>query len=145
RLFSWLRPFAQTTTYFGVAMIAVIWVGAFFLASEKHDYAYENALRQANNLTRIFAEYIGRLINATDNQLLGLQELYQKNYAGADLIHWINEAKSRNDLAAQFALAGADGYVKFSSVGRIEAPVYIGDREHFRIHANAKSNQLFIS
>src|SRR5215475_12201069 len=99
RLFSWIRPFAQTTTYFGVAMIAMIWTGAYFLAKEKHDTAYENALRQGNNLSRIFAEYIARVIKGTDSQLLVVRELYRQNFQGVDLLHWISDAKFKNDLA----------------------------------------------
>ncbi|HTS41982.1 MAG TPA: EAL domain-containing protein [Xanthobacteraceae bacterium] len=126
-------------------MIAVIWMGATFLAHEKHDSAYENALRQGNNLTRIFAEYISRIIRGTDSQLLMLRELYQKNPQGVDLLQWINDAKFKNDIAAQFAIAGPDGFVRFSTVKAITTPVDIGDREHFLVHMNSNADELFIS
>ena len=145
RIFKWLRACAQTTTYLGVVMIGVIWSGAFFLANEKRDYAYENAQRQGSNLARIFAEYISRVINGTDSQLLVLRELYQNNPQITDLSHWVNNAKFKNDLAVQFALAGPDGIVLFSSVGPVTAPINIGDRPHFLIHTNSTTDDLYIS
>ena len=143
--FKWLRACAQTTTYLGVVMIGVIWSGAFFLANEKREYATENAQRQGSNLARIFAEYISRVINGTDSQLLVLRELYQNNPQIDDVAHWINNAKFKNDLAVQFAIAGADGNMLFSSVGPITAPIFIGDRPHFLAHINAKTDELYIS
>src|ERR1700674_1822597 len=134
RLFKWLSACAQTTTYLGVLMIVVIWAGAFFLATEKRDYAYENAKRQGSNLARIFAEYVSRVINGTDSQLLMLRDLYQSNQSNSELAHWINNAEFKNDLAAEFAVAGADGNMLYSSVGPITAPIDISDREHFRVH-----------
>jgi hypothetical protein len=145
RFFNWLRACAQTTTYLGVVMIVVIWSGAFFLASDKREYAYENAQRQGSNLARIFAEYVSRVINGTDSQLLVLRELYQAKPQVEDLAHWVNNATLKNDLAAQFALAGPDGNVMFSSVGPITSPINIGDRPHFLAHVNSTSDELNIS
>ena len=145
RFFNWLRACAQTTTYLGVVMIVVIWSGAFFLASDKREYAYENAQRQGSNLARIFAEYVSRVINGTDSQLLVLRELYQAKPQVEDLAHWVNNATFKNDLAAQFALAGPDGNVMFSSVGPITSPINIGDRPHFLAHVNSTSDELNIS
>ena len=145
RLFKWLSACAQTTTYLGVVMIGVIWSSAFFLANEKHEYAFENAQRQGNNLARIFAEYISRVVNGTDSQLLVLRELYQNNSQVADISRLVNNAKFKNDLATQFALAGPDGYMLYSSVGPITAPINIGDRPHFLAHVNSPTDELYVS
>jgi diguanylate cyclase (GGDEF)-like protein/PAS domain S-box-containing protein len=145
RLFAWVRACRQTTTYLGVVMIGVIWSGAFYLAEEKREYAYENALRQGSNLTRIFAEYISRVIRGTDSKLLVLRELYQNNVQNFDLVHWVNDAKFKNDLAAQFALARSDGLITFSSLGPVRSITDISDREHFRFHVDSTKDELFIS
>ena len=126
-------------------MIGVVWSGAYYLANDKREYAYENAQRQGRNLARIFAEYISKVINGTDSQLLVLRELYENNPQIADLSHWVNNAKFKNDLAVQFALAGPDGYMLFSSVGPVTTPIFIGDRPHFLAHANSTRDELNIS
>ncbi len=145
RLLSWLGPFRQTTTYLGVVMIIVIWAGAFFLASEKQDNALDYAQRQGSNLVRIFAEYISRVINGTDSQLLMLRDLYQNNPSTSELTHWINNAQFKNDLTVQFAVADADGNVLYSSADSSSALVNIADRDHFRFHIDAVKDELYIS
>jgi diguanylate cyclase (GGDEF)-like protein len=144
-LFKWLRACAQTTTSLGVVMIVVIWSGAYFLTNEKREYAVENAQRQGGNLARIFAEYISRVINGTDSQLLVLRELYQSNWTSSELLPWISNARFKNDLAAQFAIADASGMMQFSSLRPIQSPIDISDREHFKIHANSTVDKLYIS
>jgi diguanylate cyclase (GGDEF)-like protein/PAS domain S-box-containing protein len=144
-LFQWFRACRQTTTYLGVVMIGVIWSGAFFLAQEKRAYAYENALRQGSNLSRIFAEYISRVISGADSQLLILRKLYAEAPERFDLARWVNDAKFKNDLAAQFSLSGPDGSVLLSSLGPFNPATNISDREHFRIHANSSTDELYIS
>ena len=49
-----LRAFAQTTTYLGVAVIASIWCGVFFLTHEEHERAYQEGVRQGSNLASRF-------------------------------------------------------------------------------------------
>lgn len=44
----------------------------------------------------------------------------------------------------QLAVIGADGYLKFSNLGT-DSKVYLGDREHFRVHVDKPDNGLFIS
>jgi diguanylate cyclase (GGDEF)-like protein len=145
RYSKWLKAWAQTTTYLGVVMIGVIWSAAFFLANEKYGHALDSAQRQGSNLARVFAEYISRVINGTDSQLLVLRELYENNPRVADLSHWVNNARFKNDLAVQFALADRDGSVLYSSIGPIESKVDISDREHFRVHSGSKIDDLFVS
>lgn len=44
----------------------------------------------------------------------------------------------------QVAVIGADGYMLYSSLGTGEK-LFLGDREHFRVHLGRASDQLFIS
>ncbi len=143
--FAWLNAWAQTTTYLGVVMIGVIWSGAFFLANEKYEHALEGAERQGANIARVFAEYISRVINGTDSQLVVLRELYQANPEINELAYWVGNAKFKNDLAAQFALADAQGHALFSSIGPIASTVDISDRAYFRVHREATEDDLHIS
>jgi diguanylate cyclase (GGDEF)-like protein len=143
--FRWLNAWAQTTTYLGVVMIGVIWSGAFYLVNEKHEHALESAQRQGANIARVFAEYISRVINGMDGQLIGLRELYQNNPEVGEFAYWVRNAKFKNDLAAQFALADARGQVLFSSVGPIASTLDISDREYFQAHQDARTDDLHVS
>src|SRR5262249_49736208 len=95
------------------------------------------------NLTRVFAEYISRVIQSTDSQMLMLRELYQNNED--DFAHWIRNAIFSNDLAAQFAVADKTGLIRYSSGGIGGKLIDISDREHFTHHVNAVIDELFIS
>jgi diguanylate cyclase (GGDEF)-like protein len=143
--FTWLNAWAQTTTYLGVVMIGVIWSGAFFLANEKYEHALESAQRHGANIASAFAEYISRVISGMDSQLVVLRELYQANPEIGEFAYWVGNAKFKNDLAAQFALADARGQVQFSSIGPVASTVDISDRAHFRVHQEAIEDNLHVS
>jgi diguanylate cyclase (GGDEF)-like protein/PAS domain S-box-containing protein len=146
RMFPWLRAFAQPTTYLGLVMIAVIWSGAFFLAKEEREHAYEAAVRQGSNLTHVFEEYIARVVKNTDSQLLVLRDLYrQREQQDFDLPHWINDDKLKHDLVVQYSIAGRDGILTFSNLGPIASTISIKDRAHFRVHADSTTDELYIS
>src|SRR5262249_7061953 len=83
--------------------------------------------------------------NATDSQLLMLRDLYRNNPSTGELAHWINNAQFKNDLTAQFALAGPDGNMIYSSVGPITQPINIADRPHFKFHIDTPKDDLYIS
>lgn len=48
------------------------------------------------------------------------------------------------DSLAQVAVIGADGYLTFSNLAQ-SGPIFLGDREHFRVHAESGEDRLFIS
>ncbi len=59
---NWVQAFRQTTTYLGVAVIAIIWGGIYLLAAQERESAYQDAVRQGNNLSRVLEEYIRRVV-----------------------------------------------------------------------------------
>jgi diguanylate cyclase (GGDEF)-like protein/PAS domain S-box-containing protein len=144
-MFQWIRALAQTTTSLGVVMVAVIWGGVFYLANEEREHAVEAAMRQGSNLTRVFEEYISRVIRGTDSSLLTLRELYENDPQNFDLLRWTNGAKLQNDLNIQFVFAGPDGNATLSSLAPIRTPVDIRDRDYFQFHANSTADELYIS
>jgi hypothetical protein len=73
---NWVRSIRQTTTYLGVAVIALIWGGIYLLTADGHERAYQDALRQGNNLTRVLEEYISRVFQQSDSALVALRRRY---------------------------------------------------------------------
>ena len=132
----WIRALAQTTTYLGAAMLVVVWSGVIFLANGEREQAYEQGLLQGRNLTRVFEEYIARVIRGTDSALLTLRELYENDPAQFNLSRWIDGAKLQNDLTIQFVFAGPDGNATLSSLAPLRAPVDVRDRDYFQFHAS---------
>ena len=141
----WFQALAQTTTYLGVAVIAIIWGGIYLLASQEHDRAYQDAVRQGSNLARVLEQYIRRVIEESDGDLLALRQRYQENPQAFDIARWLGRPRSNTDLTLQFGIANSDGYVIQSSHGPLSAPIYVGDRAHFKFHVENTTDQLYIS
>jgi hypothetical protein len=86
-LLQWLRAFAQITTVLGVAMIGVIWSGVYYLGTEERERAYQEAQRQGSNLSRVFAEYIARVIRG--QTIANRQNLAGDETAAVDGHGWL--------------------------------------------------------
>jgi len=144
-MFRKVRAFAQTTTCLGVALIGAIWAGVFLLANSAHQRAYEEGLRQGSNLTRIFEEYISRVVQSTDSQLQFLRKLYEQDPANFDFARWIDGTKKRNDLTIHISIIDPRGIIRFTSLGPVRATVDISQNESFRTHVNSTADELYIS
>jgi diguanylate cyclase (GGDEF)-like protein/PAS domain S-box-containing protein len=141
----WLQAFRQTTTYLGVAVIALIWGGIYLLAAQEHERAYQDAVRQGANLNRVLEEYVRRIVEGTDDALLALRRAYQLDPQRFDLVRWTAATQSNNSLALQFGITDAEGFVRYSSRGPLPRPVYVGDRVPFQVQRDAAADRLYIS
>jgi diguanylate cyclase (GGDEF)-like protein/PAS domain S-box-containing protein len=141
----WHQALWQTTTYLGVAVLAIIWGGIYLLANEAHERAYQDAVRQGNNLTRVLEEYIRRVVQGTDGALLALRRAYLKDPQHFDVANWVARTQSHNDLTVNFGIAGPDGFVRRSSYGPLSSPIYLGDRANFQFQIEDRSDRLYIS
>ena len=139
-----LRAFAQITTYLGVAVIASIWCGTFILTNEEHKRAYEEGVRQGNNLTRVFKEYISGVIGSADNMLLTLRDSYERNPQNFAIPRQIGRTQLQ-DVIRNFAIVSPDGRYKLSSVREVQSDLSVSDREYFRFHVTSTADELYIS
>jgi diguanylate cyclase (GGDEF)-like protein len=140
----WIHEFAQTTTYLGVAVILIIWGGISLLASQEHERDYRDAVRQGSNLTRVLEEYIKRVVKETDGTLLALRQSYQEDPQHFDITRWVERSRSNTELTLQYGIANSAGFVLQSSLAPLSAPIYVGDRPHFKVHAESTVDQLYI-
>jgi len=58
---------------------------------------------------------------------------------------FIQDFPNFKELIVQVAVIGADGYLEDSSITDTPTKVYLGDREHFKVHQNSKRDAVFIS
>ncbi|HUI15744.1 MAG TPA: EAL domain-containing protein [Xanthobacteraceae bacterium] len=141
----WLQTIRQSTTYLGVAVIVIIWSGIYLLASQERESAYQDAVRQGGNLSRVLEEYIRRVVQESDSALLELRRDYLRDPQRFDLARWVARNRVHNDLTVQFGIADAAGYVTKSSLRSLASPVYVGDRAPFTGPRDDKTDQLYIS
>jgi diguanylate cyclase (GGDEF)-like protein/PAS domain S-box-containing protein len=140
----WLRAFRQTTTFLGVAVIAIVWGGIYLLSSQEHARAYQDAVRQGSNLTRVFEEYVRRVVRESDNALLALRRAYQHDPKNFDISAWAANTQ-HSDLFVQYGITGADGLIKQSTQGPVTTAIYVGDRPHFQSQIDDTADELYIS
>lgn len=142
----WARSIRQPTIYLGLAVIGVIWSVVALLDEQQHQRAYEDAVRQGNNLALVLEQYVQRIVLQSDNVLLALRRDYQRDPEHFDLVRWAKETQFHNGLTANIGITDDKGYVTHASLKKLPAPVYVGDRAPFTFQREfAASDQLFIS
>src|ERR1700761_1557496 len=124
----------QTTTYLGVAVVAIIWGGIYLLASEQHERAYQDAVRQGSNLTRVLEEYVRRVVQQCDQDLQALRRAYERDPEHFDIAAWMARNRPVNDLTFQYGIADEKGFLTASSRGPVTTPTFVGGRQHFTFH-----------
>ena len=132
-------------TWFSVAIVAFLWVGIYHNLNVRLETERRAASRNVSNLSSIFAEHVSRTLRESDKTLLLLRSAWEAAPHSFDLRSWVGNAEFRSEIAVQFALIGADGVMLASNVGPTNARVDLSDREHFRVHVDSSTDELFIS
>jgi hypothetical protein len=66
---SWLRALNQGSTYLGLAMIALVWLGLDFHLKAELATVQNAAIQNAGNLSRAFEEHLARTLKDADHTL----------------------------------------------------------------------------
>ena len=141
----WLRALAQPTTYLGVAMLAFIFAALSYLLIQSRAVEEDDAKRSGENVVRLYAESVSRLLTNADNTLLLLRRFYETHPDETDFIQWPTQDRFRKDLTLQYSLIGPDGAVKASTYGPSALGLNISDMEHFAVQAATTADRLFVS
>jgi diguanylate cyclase (GGDEF)-like protein len=140
----WLYSLLQPVTYLGVAMAAVVVMGAIYLARKDRTDDFDTALRQGANLAQVFEGFVSRTIKSADNTLRYVRMAYEHDPDDFNINDWSRDLDSQNDLVEQITIIGADGKIITSTRPGFSG-IYTGDREHFQAHVDSTTDELFIS
>lgn len=146
RLAVWLRrvgPYA--TVALGASVTLLVWLGAFYYLSAEKTQAINAAQHSTANLARAFEEQIIRSVRAVDQVLLYMRDAYAHDPTGFDINQWARSSGILRDLAFQVAIIDKNGHLVTSNLGQTGSKVDLSDREHFKVHAQGHTDQLFIS
>jgi PAS domain S-box-containing protein len=140
-----LRSAILSLAVMGVSMAGSAYFWTSLLRSEAgdlRDAGARNELR-ADRLGIAVAQQFDATLRSVDTALKHLRNVYvhdrgQLDRAARDVLGTYPEGM------LQLAIAiGADGYLTYASNGDKDR-VYLGDREHFRVHADSHEDTLFI-
>jgi diguanylate cyclase (GGDEF)-like protein len=140
----WLHALLQPGSLFALVMIAAIWIGMALMTSIERNKILEGAIQQSDNLVSLFEENIVQTLERFDRTLILLRKSIEDDPEHFNLRDWADRAALVGNLTVQIALIGADGYQIATTGDYSGPPLYLGDREHFRVQVDAV-DKLFIS
>ena len=144
-LVRFLRALLRPAPLLGLAIIAIFWIALAQLLQVERDKAVENAIQRGASLAQLFEQNTIRLLRSVDQSLLLLRLAYEENPKSFDLRRWAERTSFINEVTIQSAIIGPDGNMEATTAESAGGPVDLSDREHFRAHVGAKSDELFIS
>lgn len=157
KLAEWRSALFQGTTFFGFAVIALVWSSAYLLLETQRESVKRNAVQNAGKLARAFEENIIRSVKEIDAALLFLRAAYEKDPENFAISDWVGGTHYRNDLALQLSVVDVNGFISqiavFGAGGTVESmrkgvtpgTPNVADREHFAVHVGAEDDKLFLS
>jgi hypothetical protein len=129
----WLHALLQPGSLFALVMIAAIWIGMALMTSIERNKILEGAIQQSDNLVSLFEENIVQTLERFDRTLILLRKSIEDDPEHFNLRDWADRAALVGNLTVQIALIGADGYQIATTGDYNGPPLYLGDREHFRV------------
>ncbi len=128
-----------------VSVLLLIWGGIWLQLRQERVATERDATKETSNLALAFEENIIRSITAIDQVILFVRDSYARDPARFDLGSWAHDRPFINDQTIQLSLVDVSGMLIQSNLSQTSTPVDLSDREHFRVHVNAKQDLLFIS
>lgn len=128
----------------GLALsLLLIWASVFYeLAGRRESQVHE--VEQTTMLqAQAFAENTLATIRRLDEILLDLSSYWVRDPAGFAAVVQRRQGYI-GDIAFQVAVIDDQGYLAFSNLMRTSEKIFLGDREHFRVHKE-NGDRLFIS
>jgi diguanylate cyclase (GGDEF)-like protein/PAS domain S-box-containing protein len=140
----WLHAIAQSSTLLGLAMIGLTWMSLAFHVEIERDTAEHAAIENSRNLARAFEAHLSQSLSDVDRMLDVMRAYYLRDPAHFDFDVWSEGTRLLDKAVVQLSIIGPDGRIRASTIPGW-SPVDLSDREHFRVHIDAKEDKLYIS
>jgi hypothetical protein len=133
------------TFLFALLASGALWWQVLDSDSQLRNQAIAQAAQRAEQLDKTVADKIELQVRYVDFAVLELIDAYLQGGKKVFLAH-AHQLESRfpPQSILQMSVIGADGYITISTL-EVKEQVYLGDREHFRIHRETGESRLFIS
>jgi diguanylate cyclase (GGDEF)-like protein len=140
----WRSAWHQPATYFGMAMIAAIWVSSTYHLAVERDRLEHGAVKNTSNLARVFEEHIVRIFNETDSTLQLVRTAYLANPSELEFAKQLTNHDLRTNFISHIAVIDAKGMFAVSSLGPVTSIVDVSDRPYFRVQRAASTDEIYI-
>ena len=127
-----------------LCLLALFWSAVAWNHQDTERRALEEIRRETATLALLFANDVDNKFRSVDHGLLALRHVWVSRPADMD-----DEVKEHIDYLVgsvlQVGVIGADGNLVYSSLGLPKEPLFLGEREHFKVHTGGLQDQLFVS
>ena len=134
---------AHLVALFTVSVLIFIWCAVGYEVKRDRADALDEWTRNLENLTRAFDEHTARTVTSVDQVVQFVRAQYVRNGTQTDLAELVREGAIYSAIYNQVGVIDAQGMYILSSLSF--NPMYLGDREHFLVHARSPNSQIFIS
>ena len=127
------------------ALTGVYWWHLYSSGKDLRQATLDNAIYRAHQVNSAVSDDVSMLFFNADEATQNLVEFYTQNpieqfsKQAEVLTHRFPEGS-----LLQLAVIGPDGFLKFSNLGT-DTKLFLGEREHFKVHVEKTSGELFIS
>ncbi|QDZ28965.1 EAL domain-containing protein [Noviherbaspirillum sp. UKPF54] len=138
------NPVHQLLILFGL-LLSAIWAVVYFQTEITYARIMQAARSDGSSLSRAFAEQVKASVRGIDLSLISLRETWMRN--PADFHEAVHRQQNYfvREMSFQVAVIDAAGMLVYSSLDPGSKPVSLADREHFQVHRERRTDQLFIS
>jgi methyl-accepting chemotaxis protein len=146
---AYCRELSHGTAYLALAMLIVIWGGAWFHLFAAKGQLFDSIRQNSANLARAFAKDIVHSLSSVDWTIQLLRRHYLQRRDASDFFNLTKQLNNVDGLTLQYVIIGPDGLMILSSVAAgtatPTAPLDLSEREHFRVHLGSTEDKLFVS
>ncbi|WP_299867990.1 hybrid sensor histidine kinase/response regulator [Zoogloea sp.] len=127
-----------------LALVLLLWGGILYKIQEEQSQLVQTINTANLNLARAFEEHTVRTIKSADQAVLFLKFQYERNGAAIDVAGYVREGMIISSIFNQVGVIDENGVYILSNLPN-HKEVDLSDREHFRVHKDRDTNQLFVS
>jgi diguanylate cyclase (GGDEF)-like protein len=141
-----LRYIGRSAALIGAILIGLVWFNVhLYLESERRSTEHA-AAGNAMNLAGAFEEYLARSFAGVDRTVKIVRSRYVADPRRFNLARWLQTAPVADHDVMQVGIVDRNGYLRQTAAA---AASFVGldvrDREFYRVHRDAGTDQLFIS
>ncbi len=125
-------------------LIGALWSGVLTKAEQERVRTEQGLQRDTLNLARAFEAHTARTISGADQALRFLQQQYELHGRQIDIPAFVRDGLIISNLFNQLGIIDEHGRYILSNIPN-HTPVDLSDREHFQVHRDRASDDLWVS
>jgi len=137
---NWRRSFIVLMA----GLMAAVWAAVILTHYRAEEAELQDARRQTAFLASLFAKHAVAKFGDIDQTLRVLRNIWTERPLQLS-VHLKPYGDSMGNAVLQTSVINAQGFLVFSTLGLPDKPLYLGDREHFKVHQASGQDTLFVS